>query len=1820
MEYWTSNSWDPSSEQSDRSVPVHHAALDSWLVPGKCKHQRCVDGVDRPVTMATGANSHQQRSAMSLMEDTSGVGSLQVSTDVQTYFNTLESRQCRTSSVGPAHTLRIEQRLPVVRSDGQDSGVEDLGMASPCSPNGLDAGTKTTLTQKEFMVYRRALLCSQFPVLSSPKPTSSPDPPSPYAYPLSPPAGAHHPPAFPFLASRTSQAQLMTPDKAVPPPGGSVGVDGWSDEESEEEVLVQNEMLAGLVRKAFQLNEERHRYYDEVISEGLSRKAPARILVEELVSRLSVVENNKHPFYHPQAFEPRAYDIWQQGERRHISELIESFWQFSLPSPVTSMVKPSYWQSVHEEYTDLMVRLIRLDRRQAVNSFSASLLRSTSRRLLKEFGLRYGVGELYRRIVFLEYLASNDHFESEVWYMEMILRELTRLSMQLPVTSFQARFIMVRQEFELLLEVLTRLHEHSKHGLQGLLQIQEDSSYRAVALVNLLSSVLNLKLQLTGRKGYTLEHYLEGYIKESAKQAYLRHKLRLETELSINTYVSPITAELVTRLVGCAEEDVRRCLDYYHGVFGRYNQEIVKLAATTFYSNLMTDVNVVCEMSNISEDLQSIDQELLALAQKLNELDTAWKDYIPRQAQQWRQPMLAQAKAWLKTMTKQLTHLVVKVVDTDKFTSDFGTDVASVPESSEPRQFSRQTSILRHSPFSAFTTVSSSAKRSPDRVKIPKDGSVQAVQSNLKSKSRKTSEKPRDVGLTKTEAGDVSGARGSVLYMNAGSDLKRVKSLPDMTHHDSLGHGHGLRRNVTTADLQQAQTAGQVQFHNIDNGVVSFSKKDQRIPDTLPQEADASGRSSRSEGGAPTQGTRVSPTEVDAFERDMPVLTESSDIGALDEVYKDKEKILIDSSNNNSTDKDKNRDSPSSVIPVKEDTAATSPTSENGLVTQPSSGQDTCPDIDIRPGPEIGPSTDSSPGSERTGSTETAPGPGATSHAEQDISPPQVLLSPNVVAVDHSEIEVMPHSRTASYSDRGSEAAVLQSGGLSETNSHTTSTHSSHPNSSPTSSLPLHPAPESKATRAASVSFKMDSLKPEDSQPDGFSSSLVDVMFMTQRIIGFMQKLIGILCPADVEMPLGPDRDFTGSFSIRSFFVRVATMKTELKEVTEGAIIKVLCLYANNLLAMDLCATEKDKVDQLVDEKVLHGVLVNRQESMLSRCRHEREGNLPCDYYLNRDTALLCDKHEPITRQMCVRINNTWSILCLLPKLTSMLQSRLRGHPPSPIASEDEHQNRIYNEPVEQADLDGSSLAEGDHKLHLDSVLQAQIQLLAHKLNLVLQQALHVLLTPDFDELTIGDRLQPLTSCLYDHREALGRWLTPPCLRLFMQRLWLCLVGDFEREVEGLRLLKEQADSQALLLSQSISEVILNTLQLHSLSSKILIHLYRKQLSREAEVEAGLSDPLPTEVLQTMYQALHKQRKCFTGHHMVMWLLVHYFKAQDQPVSRRIKYKRKAQKVGQRLLDVGVIQHITSRSRTVTDICHDDLAGFSSDTSVTDSTPYPVVTIDSVPKTSIRRRSQDLGNDSSEDSLEVSAMQERPRRTKRRISDFYSEEMESSDESSSSKSGQKGGRTIVLKAEVHVSATADSDEVPGVGQKDASASQSQLSHQDVTRQASSGEESPRRTPPPESQPKMSFSRKFLRGAFSSSHAPSSPSSSSSASKQESSTMPSRHAKQPESRQLFSADTQHFYYFRDVDDPLLYSLSMDSTRSGSPLEDREQSRTGKPSRKPYPHWKHPLANADYLLGILLCRRRRSSTAKEFTRSVPNKFWEEDSNSPCCSCFT
>ena len=84
----------------------------------------------------------------------------------------------------------------------------------------------------------------------------------------------------------------------------------------------------------------------------------SQVLVEELLSRLVVLERNHHPFYSVHAFmDKNAYSEWVLVEKERIEGLIRSFWHYARPLvhelPLES---PEY----HKQYVELMKRLIRL--------------------------------------------------------------------------------------------------------------------------------------------------------------------------------------------------------------------------------------------------------------------------------------------------------------------------------------------------------------------------------------------------------------------------------------------------------------------------------------------------------------------------------------------------------------------------------------------------------------------------------------------------------------------------------------------------------------------------------------------------------------------------------------------------------------------------------------------------------------------------------------------------------------------------------------------------------------------------------------------------------------------------------------------------------------------------------------------------------------------------------------------------------------------------------------------------------------------------------------------------------------------------------------------------------------------------------------------------------------------------------------------------------------------------------------------------------------------------------------------------------------------
>ncbi|XP_077992678.1 uncharacterized protein LOC144446730 [Glandiceps talaboti] len=607
------------------------------------------------------------------------------------YFRNLEARKCCMSLAGPKTSLT---NIRLVRNDGRDSGIEEGAMSAPS----MDPLSFTKqLGPKEFAVYQHAMLCAEFPVLGAPAP------PSPYT----------PPPTSPL--KKTFSNSLSSPISNQP----SAHQDSHPDSDSDEATSpVQSETLFELVRQAFGLTPEKHQHYSDIIVEGHGRKPPPKLLVEELVSQLVVLENNRHPYYSPQSFLSRnAYDQWQQMERSHVSQLINKFWHFSLPPPQSAMSKSAYWFNRHEEYNSLLKRLLRFESTFKRSSAFFIPLSSSSRRLLKEFGLRYGVGELYRKAVYLEYLARN--FENEVGLIKHITKTLDRIFHLVQSQSQQrTRLIMTRSEFDLLNQTVTLLHGQCGNSLTRIKRLFSDNQPPdgLESLICLLSSVLRLKSRISGQKGHSVEHWLKQYMQESFAIAYERHKLIATTELNLNAFTTPLSPRLLNILLFDIRDEVTNYRQYYLEVFHPYC-DVVQLAAKAFYKFLMEDVKQLCDLATQEDETGEIDLMMLSLAYRLNRLDADWATFILPEDQSWRKCFLHQISKWLVVLKEHLVSLVLQSVGNDKFeTLALPSELEDCPLSSSTQEYGRfgPTGIqLNPSEGSAFSSVPSSGNMTP---------------------------------------------------------------------------------------------------------------------------------------------------------------------------------------------------------------------------------------------------------------------------------------------------------------------------------------------------------------------------------------------------------------------------------------------------------------------------------------------------------------------------------------------------------------------------------------------------------------------------------------------------------------------------------------------------------------------------------------------------------------------------------------------------------------------------------------------------------------------------------------------------------------------------------------------------------------------------------------------------------------------------------------------------------------------------------------------------------------------------------------------------
>ncbi|XP_070540278.1 uncharacterized protein [Ptychodera flava] len=176
------------------------------------------------------------------------------------------------------------------------------------------------------------------------------------------------------------------------------------------------------------------------------------------------------------------------------------------------------------------------------------------------------------------------------------------------------------------------------------------------------------------------------------------------------------------------------------------------------------------------------------------------------------------------------------------------------------------------------------------------------------------------------------------------------------------------------------------------------------------------------------------------------------------------------------------------------------------------------------------------------------------------------------------------------------------------------------------------------------------------------TSSLVDVICMIKRLSSFVSTLYEMLCPvhecSDLCMVNGAE-SVAHLNAMETISKQNLMAAQELFQKMVQAFSSTLCIYADNLLSMDVCATPRVIALKLLGRQLLQHLRWDRKNNHLWGCRHMAAGINTCYQYVSRESQYLCDSFEPVTEEMCSRINNVADLITLIPMFHSMLSQAI---------------------------------------------------------------------------------------------------------------------------------------------------------------------------------------------------------------------------------------------------------------------------------------------------------------------------------------------------------------------------------------------------------------------------------------------------------------------------------------------------------------------------------------------------------------------------------
>ena len=163
------------------------------------------------------------------------------------------------------------------------------------------------------------------------------------------------------------------------------------------------------------------------------------------------------------------------------------------------------------------------------------------------------------------------------------------------------------------------------------------------------------------------------------------------------------------------------------------------------------------------------------------------------------------------------------------------------------------------------------------------------------------------------------------------------------------------------------------------------------------------------------------------------------------------------------------------------------------------------------------------------------------------------------------------------------------------------------------------------------------------------SSSAIDMSVIFQRLVWIGKALCQTFSPVMRALSSDPSNPTTSSSEEEIHFQpQNYKCRQKLYDGFLDCLCSTVCVYADNMLCMDLCGTSSSTASKLAGPRLVEYLQTQQRSGIIWGCRHNTRENRSCFEYMDKRTNLLCDRHEPITRDMCTRINNVMAILSFL--------------------------------------------------------------------------------------------------------------------------------------------------------------------------------------------------------------------------------------------------------------------------------------------------------------------------------------------------------------------------------------------------------------------------------------------------------------------------------------------------------------------------------------------------------------------------------------------